>query len=397
MKAVCIKTSTQIAPFGDSAGEMAVDTKTLSECQAQSLKDAGFTLVSKAPDGERYLVFSDRTWFTPHLLTCLKRAGTGRLLVTDTVWNAWTGPLQDLDSPGLYEIGIREGGEPGWDDLPAIEVDLEFRDLELEPLHSSMEHAAHHPVRVGPAMVHQVDHWSHIVRVNQLVLAARMEEARYDWDTAGVFGKLWRLLAIVFKTRSLNGWKIASALSERGKDISVHPTAVVEFSILEDGCDIGPHTVIRGSIIGAGAKVDAHATVTGSVVGAGAKVGKYAFLNLCTLFSNAMVSCGDGFQASVFGKDSFVAWGCAILDLSFGRSIKVERNGPGSERVDTEQHFLGAAIGHRAKIGHGVKIGYGVSVPNDALLVDGGDFLRTWGDAPVGQPVILKDGRPVKP
>ncbi len=397
MKAVRIQTSTTIAPFGGPVGDVAVDTKTLAESQESSLKEAGFTLVSEPPTGERYLVYSDRTWFTPHLLTCLKQAGTGRLLVTDERWNAWTGVLQDLERPGLYEIGIRDGGEPGFDDLEPVAIDLEFRDLEFEPLHASMKHAAHHPVRVGPAMVHQMDHWSHIVRVNQLVLAARMEDARHDWETAGFFRKLWILLTIFMKSRSLDGWKIASALTERGKNISIHPTAVVEFSILEDGCDIGPHTVIRGSIIGAGAKVDSHATVTGSVVGPGSKVGKYAFLNLCTLFPNAMVSCGDGFQASVFGVDSFVAWGCTILDLSFGRSIKVERDGPGTERVDTEQHFLGAAIGHRAKIGHGVKIGYGVTVPNDALLVDGSDFLRTWADAPVGEAVVLKDGRPVKP
>ena len=65
----------------------------------------------------------------------------------------------------------------------------------------------------------------------------------------------------------------------------------------------------------------------------------------------------------------------------------------GSERVDTGLHFLGAAIGHRAKIGHGVKVGYGVSVPNDAFVVDDSPILKGWGSASMGEPAVVQEGR----
>ena len=152
-----------------------------------------------------------------------------------------------------------------------------------------------------------------------------------------------------------------------GRDCEIHPTAVVELSVLGDGVKVGPHAVVRGSILGPGAKVDAFANVNASVLGAGARAGRYAFLNLCTLYPRAMVSKGDGFQASVFGEDSFVAWGATILDLSFGQGIKVETDGPGSQRVHSGVHFLGAALGHRAVIGNKVRVRYGVAIPNDGL------------------------------
>jgi len=393
MKAFCVQTDTQIAPFGGSVGQVTVAGKPLVDVQREALDAAGFELVSSPPASEPYLLFSDRTWFTSALLERIKRAGQGRLRINDPDWMAWSGPLNSWDEPGVYELAVRVG-EPSFEGLSHLNLDVEFRAMDLNVAHSSFEHANQNPV-VSSAMALQLEHWSHLVRVNQLVLAARMEAAREDWEQAGLLGKLWRVLKVIFRARSTDGWKIASALTERGQKVSIHPTAVVEFSVLHDGCEIGPHAVVRGSIVGAGAVIDSHAVVNASVLGAGSRVGRFGHVNLCTLFPKAMVSSGDGFQMCVFGEESFVAWGATVLDLSFGQTIKVEQGGPGSAILDSEAYFLGAAIGHRARIGHGVKIGYGVAIPEDALLVDDTDFLRRWGEGPMGEPAIVRDGEAV--
>jgi len=394
MKAFCVNTAEKVAPFGELSCQMAVDGTTLAEVQHAALEAAGLELVATPPQSEPYFLFSDRTWFTADLVRQMCRAGTGRLVVRDSGWLEWTSAQQKLSAPGTYELAVTEG-EPGFDALEPIPLELEFRDLELPSMHDSFAHAADKSIRVGTAMVHQLDHWSHIIRINQLGLLARMEDARAEWEQAGVIGRLFKIIALLWRARSLNGAKIAASLSERGDKVQVHPTAVVEFSELRDGCEIGPHAVVRGSVVGPGAKVDAHAVVNASILGAGARIGRYGHVNLCTLFDGAMVSAGDGFQVSVFGRNSFVAWGSTILDLSFGGSVKVESDGPGSERVDSGLYFLGAAVGHRAKIGHGVKIGYGVSIPNDALLVDDSDLLREWGDGPLDAPAVIRGGRAV--
>jgi carbonic anhydrase/acetyltransferase-like protein (isoleucine patch superfamily) len=389
MKAFCLNTATNVAPFGGPVGEMAIGGLTLAEVQNLALVAAGFERVDTPPSEGAYLLFSDRTWFTSDLLRQLAGAGPGRLRVLDEGWQAWTKAQQKLEEPGLYELGICEGA-PSFEAMKPLDLALEFHEMALGELHPSFSHAVKNPIRMGAAMVHQIDHWSHLVRVNQLSLGVRMEEARADWDGASFVGKAWRLFKILLKARSLNGWKIAASLSEYGKNTTVHPTAVVEFSVLMDGCEIGPHAVVRGSVIGEGAVVDSHAVVNASSMGAGSKVGRFGHINLCTLFAGSMVSTGDGFQVSVFGRDSFVAWGATVLDLSFGSPIKVEVDGGGRESVG--HHFLGAAIGHRAKIGHGVKIGYGVAIPNDVLLVDKADVLTRWGDGPLDQPAIVRDG-----
>jgi hypothetical protein len=370
---------------------------TLVEAQDVALVSAGLERVDVAPIDEPYLVYSDRTWFTPQLLRRMCEAGQGRLRLQHEGWWAWTGSLQATPEPGLYELAIRTG-PPGFADLEPMDLDLPLRELELDDFHRAVAHAHRHPVFVGLSMVYQLDHWTHILQINQLVLAHRMEVERDWWESAGIFGRLFRVLRLLLKARSLSGARIASALNEKGSGVEIHPSAVVELCVLGDGVKIGPHAVVRGSILGPGARVDPFATVNASVLGAGARAGRYAFLNLCTLYPRAMVSKGDGYQVSVFGEDSFMAWGATALDLSFGQSVKVESDGPGSERVDCRRHFIGVAIGHRAVVGNKVRLRYGVSIPNEGLVVDAGDdLLRQWGDAPTGEPVVVRGGRAVKP
>ena len=47
--------------------------------------------------------------------------------------------------------------------------------------------------------------------------------------------------------------------------------------------------------------------------------------------------------------------------------------------VNSGHHFMGGAIGHRACLGNGVRINHGMEIPNDHVLVAGGDdLLRRW-------------------
>ncbi|MEC8194708.1 MAG: hypothetical protein VX127_18370 [Myxococcota bacterium] len=393
MKAFRAHSDTRIAPFGDDVSETMVDGRTLAEVQASVLAAAGCTPVDHPPADEPYLLYSDRTWFTAEAVRRLVRLGEGRFRAKDDAWFAWTGAQQSTPAPGVYELAVVRGA-PSFENAEPVDVEMGLRDLDLNVRQKAFAKANERTVRVGPAMVHQVHHWTHIIRINQLALLARAEEARFEWESAGWLKRAAMALRLLWKLRTLNPGRIPGRLSEVGENASVHPTAVVEFSIIGEGCEIGPHAVVRGSVLAAGAKVDSHGTVNASVLGVGAHVGRYGHVNLCSLYPGAMVSSGSGFQSSVFGRDSFMAWGSTVLDLSFGASIKVEVDGPGSERVDTQEHFMGAAIGHDAKIGNGVKIGFGVAVPNNALVVDGGEMLREWGSAPVGEAVVIRSGKP---
>ncbi|MEL6345286.1 MAG: hypothetical protein AAFV53_19425 [Myxococcota bacterium] len=394
MKAFCQPTGHPIAPFFDAMADVPILNRPLSDHQQQALSEAGFETVGVPPDDAPYLLYSDRTWFTAAALRRLREAGMGRMQADDPDWWTATGAVQQTPAPGLYELALLEPGAPPSFQVPPVTVDLGLRDADPPAVHATMAHALR-PLRVGDAMVHQIDHWSHILRVNQLALAVRAEGARLRWENASWWQKGWFVLTLLWRARSIRKHDIFRALNETPRSADIHPSAVVELSVIGEGVEIGPNAVVRASILGDGVKVEDHASVNLSVLGEGARVGRYGMVNLCTLYRRAMVSSGGGFQASLFGEDSFLAWGATMLDLSFGRPVKVEVDG---QRVDSGQHFLGGAIGHRARIGNGVRLNYGIAVPNDALIVaPSTGLVRSASDAEPDEPFVWEEGGGVRP
>jgi len=391
-----LTTGAPLPPFGDPLGQSPVLARPLATVQETALAEAGVTLLpdDAPPPAEPHLVFSDRTWFTAELARRVAAAGPGRLRVTDPVWWEITGALQDTPAPGVYEIGVHPGGQGGLDTLEPVDVDLELRPIEPPTLHPAMQHAMR-PLLGGAAMVHQIDHWSHLLRVNHLAIGVLAEEARLFWERAPWWRKVWMAIRVLAAARSINPSIVARALTEKGKNVRIHPTASVEACRIGDDVEIGAYSVVRASVLADGAKVEEHATIGLSVIGAGARVGRYAMANLCVLDAGCQVSTGGGYQASIFGRDSFMAWGATGLDLSFGGHIKVMHRG---ERVDSGQHFLGVAIGHRARIGNGVRLNHGVAVPSDAFVVaPGEDLLRKEEGWPEGAEIVgVERGRAVK-
>ena len=94
-----------------------------------------------------------------------------------------------------------------------------------------------------------------------------MEEARYRWKKAGIFGKIGLILGFFWKVRSFSRTTILRRIGSIGKNCMIHPTAVVEACTIGDNVEIGPHAVVRACVIGDGAKIDEHCVVNLSVVG----------------------------------------------------------------------------------------------------------------------------------
>lgn len=374
-----------VEPFGDLPGGLAVLDSTLAEAQARALSTAGYTLRDVPPTGESYLAFGAELWFTASLL---RKLTPGRLLVTDDAFLRATANLQSF--PRRPRLGIVPAGG-NLESLADVPIDLGLKPVPSPTLHPAFRHAAEVPIVAGACAVHAVEHWTHLVRVNLLALAARVEEAKASFETAPFWAKLWGAVTLLWKAGSIQEAAIARALSRIGPACKIHPTAVVEASELGARVTVGPHAVIRGCVIGEGAQIDAHAHVVASAIGAGAQIGRGTHLALSVCFPGALVSQGAGFQACVFGRDCFVAQGVTALDLSFGRPISVMAAG---ERVSTDGWFLGSAIGHRARIGAGVRLGYGVAVPNDTLLVGPADALLRVIE-PVDGPATVRAGRMV--
>ncbi|MEE2751086.1 MAG: hypothetical protein VX519_06630, partial [Myxococcota bacterium] len=340
-----------VAPFGDLPGQTFVLGRTLEALQKEAIEEAGLEWVDTVPEAEPYVVISDRTWITSATLRALVKQAKppARLQVTDPTWLATAAALQDLPEPGIYEVGLVPAGQaPDLDALPPVSIDLNVEAREAPKEHPALAHAMPETLPFTDAGVQQIEHWSHILRANWLGLSCTIAREVRGFGQEPIWRKIWRLIVVLFKARSLKPHRLARAVSHVGAGSRIHPTAVIEASVLGENVEVGPFAVIRGSLIGDGSRIEEHGVVNASVLGEGARVGKGGIANLSVLYPGAFVSPGNGFQASVFGVDSFVAWGVTIFDISFARPIRVQHQG---ERVSTESWFLGAAVGHRARLG----------------------------------------------
>lgn len=397
MKAVRLSCGRRIPPFLDPMSQVQVAGRDLESVQREELAAAGFEPVSEPPADEPYLLYSDRTWFTREALVRFREQAQppARLRVDHSTWLEACGPLQRWDEPGLYELALLPAGaDPDFGQAPPVTVDLGFVDNPTPAPHPALVHATPESVPASDAAVFQIDHWVHILRANVVAKTAMIERSKRKFERSNPFSKALAVLKLVTRMRSLSEAGVRAALSRFGSGCKVHPTAVVEASVIGADVSIGPFAVVRAATIGKGVTIDEHASVNFSVVGEGANVSRRATLNLCVAYPGAHVAAGEGFQACVFGRDAFVAWSSTVFDLSFHQPIKVWDEG---ERVSSGEYFLGAAIGHRARIGGKVVLGYGAEVPNDGFVVGSADaVLRGWEDGPSPHRVVDGVARPIR-
>ncbi|MEC7948854.1 MAG: hypothetical protein VX265_14900, partial [Myxococcota bacterium] len=365
------------------------------QSQERAVAEAGCCLVDAVPDNEPYILLGDRLWFTAETLRRAVRGGPGRLVVDDAGYARGMHDLQDLGPGDSYDLAhMPAGSPPRFTGTSLRKDDLGLHDGFMPPFNKHIRHALR-PVRVGAAMAHHVDHWSHVVRVNQLALVALGEEARFWWDANGWLPRLWQILKLLVRARTLSRRALFHHLLPVSREAQIHETAVVEASRVAAGAYIGPHAVVRGSVIGPGARIEDSATVNLSSIGADCQVERFAIVNLCVLYPGACISKTDGFQGSVLGRHAFVAQGATGLDMSFGAPVTVRHRG---ERVSSGQHFLGVALGHDVVVGNGVRLNYGVDVPNGAILVAPRDgLIRDASGAAPGVPVLWQHDGSVAP
>lgn len=351
------------APYRDAPGDLWVLGRRLADWHAAVAEDVG---LARDGGGGARLVVRDDVWITAaavrrFLDQCPPEGGQLRV---DGPFLEATAALQGLADGRLPVWAAPEGADLAA--LPSVTVDLGVDARPVPRQHPALDGAETRPLVITDAMVHTLSHWTHLHRVNLLALVAWSEGERRR-IAASWWRSLLAVLGIVWRARSLVPHALAAAIGPRGQRVRVHPTAVIEASVLGDDVEVGPFAVVRGAWVGAGAKIAEHARVAGSVVGEGCTVARGCNLQLSVALPGAYVSEGRGHQACVFGRDAFVAVGVTTFDLSFGGEVRV-RDASGV-RVPAGTRFLGSAVGHRARVGPHVRINFGEVVPNDALLV----------------------------
>jgi len=412
MKAYIVPSGVSIPPFNEPAGKaVRVLGCTLADRQEEILSRLGFDVVrvqelSQVPAGES-LVVLDHVFFTrPAVRAFLKAArgvsGDAVLALPASAFCEEHGPLQD-------DV-IVEAGEEGKDRTVfgvflirstagsinelrerAERVTIPFKEKVFRPPNLEILGAGENmdlSYAFTLQAVKHVCHWSHILDVHFQALFERWGDL--TWKK--VLSYLWRILTAF----SLNKYKIMGRLLYKGRGCDIHPSAVVEASLLGDGVKIGPNAVVRGSVIGNGVKVDEHAEVLFSAVGDNSVCAWRSRVNFSVLYPRSLVSY-PAVQTCVVGEGAVHTGGAFPIDMKLdfvhhNTEVPVLHHG---KVVGSGKQFLGACFGHGSVIGSGQWLTCGLEVPNGAFLVRDPLHVvkRVPEDVPTGEPMAVRNGK----
>lgn len=370
MRVVRVRTGVRVEPWDDPVGDVRVLGVPLRERQERVAAACGLRFQGEVDAGE--------------VAGGGASGGAGGAAVSgaDTLW--WD---DDLDvSPSALRAFLKASGSGGR--LALVERPARPGELEVEPrgpdwngeptrLYGLRRGAGETPVVLEPRGIAgvarppgpfrrdvpyfltaryavTVRHWVHLLRAGVAGISAEIDTRliRAPWNL------LWTWARSPLRA---GGARLAAV----GRRCKVHPTARLEGCVLGDDVQIGAYSVLRGCVIGDRARIEDHVTAQGSVVEPDAHLGNYSMFNLSVLGAGSSIS-HIGAQATIVGRETFVATFATMQDLNLSGNVRVRWGG---RLVDSGGPFLGCAVGHRVRMGAGVTVVAGRAIPNDVTLV----------------------------
>lgn len=406
MRALIVETGHSVGPFGDAPDLSQLGASTVRHAVTNALSRRGFTIQRIAGDAPLpefdtpTLVLADHCFVSDKCLGDFLAGAFGqnapvRLALCKTPSSDYTRPvssvaverLDDLDRERL----TRRAGKFDRDASERLAYDCFFvpdgrsisaeargtgnqllsflrsetprhlvakreivRDIRMPLVGDPTQTTLRYPITSTVAA--HVEHWVHILWLNHIAFG-------FGWGELIRRNKLWTLSRIL-RAIPPTFPNLMRQMVYRGKGVRIHPSALVEGSILGDGVVIGARASVRNSILGDGVEVGDHATVLASSVGARTYVTPKTFFVWSTAYEDAVIS-NYKLQMSVVGKRASSSTWAGLIDAKFQGAIDVMHQG---KRQSTERSFLGSAIGHDSYIGAKVLILPGRSVPNQSFI-----------------------------
>jgi hypothetical protein len=406
MRGYILKTGTRIAPFDDDVGDVLVLNRRLEDCQKEALSAFCESVeVIQSLDqarGEEFLLVEDHLYLSRHFLkravkTAKKTNGSLRFALGASVFlkekaalgglALTDGQTKDAHAP-LPLLWWRGPGQPDTEKLAALPLcrvfikEKKFIPGNLQNLHDDLE-IEYSMTRDG---VQSVRHWTHILDVNQLALAAFW----LDFSPLRILWLLWKIITAF----SFSKWVIGENINVIGSGSEIHPTAWVAGCIIGKNVTIGPHTTVFGSVLGDGAKVEGQSELSFAVLGERAVASFHTRVAFSVCYPMSMVSYPAA-QMCLLGRRSMHMGGCYPIDMKLSQGqlldVKVKQAG---KIVDSGKKFLGACIGHRSIVGTGLWLNSGLEVPNDHVVVrDRDDLVIKIPEGFAGQTLSLQGGK----
>jgi carbonic anhydrase/acetyltransferase-like protein (isoleucine patch superfamily) len=362
MKAYLLPTGRRLYPFDDLPAEWRVLDRPLLEHQLAALLACGYEAEvlragDELPPNGQHLALSDALYASVEALKAFLAAAKlgGRtvqavaapgLFVDTVLWHLPKDETGGVPLPLWYQAGDGLTPQP-------LVVCLDEEVLNL-PMPAHMGTAPNRGLQtlLTRHVLVEIESWVNLYQANIQALLARTKRAKHEktlraawaWLRGGgtLYGAMGRMNTI-------------------GRNCDIHPTAVIELSVIGDGVRIGAHAVVRSSVVGDHAVIDDHASVRACVVGEGASIANNNNVIFSVVYPRAFLISGP-YQFSMFGYETAIMH-CICCDTRLdGRTVRAEV-GPG-QSLDSHQRYLGTCYGHGVRAGAGTITAPGRAIPN---------------------------------
>jgi hypothetical protein len=404
MRIQVIASGARIAPFGDLARDLPVAGVPLQRWQDELFRRFGLERIDVASraevdtSGGPSLLTWDNVFLSRRVLKSFLERWSGKepvrlaLPAGSTLIRRFSA-LQDTqgrDASGRLALldlyGLPAGAGPEASAAP-LEVVYKERVLELDvPRRTSGIERWDHPLTSSVCLT--VGHWLHLLQANLLAIQVR-------WIDRVITQPLWAASVLLRALLPIPGRgglsaRLARAANQIGRGARIHPSALVEGSILGEGVKIGPGAIVRGSILGPGVVIEPGADVAFSVLGEKAYVSKHSIVYAVAALEEAEL-CMKGMQMCVVGRRAVLTARATALDVFPGHPIRVEDQGRFRE-VDLP--VLGACFGHDTFVGADVYVGPGRAIPNGVRIVPAPDRVlsRIPAELEAGRAYAVRNG-----
>jgi acetyltransferase-like isoleucine patch superfamily enzyme len=378
-----------------------VGNRSLAERQEDAFRRAGRQVEDLADLAEiretRFLLFADHLYLSWPLLKRFLRAvereseglaGCFQLALKESAFTkltCFTAEQPHIELPGdgravlyrLYHVrlGPNESVLTALDRARPVVLEPWIKTVTL-PFSSRIPTMSDLPLPVTDSVAIELSSWVHLWLANLCFIGVWLLGLLRT--PQGLAWLAWRSLLGLLTALSLRPYRIlatiAGKLVVRGRGCRVHPSAVVEASVLGRNVEIGPLCVVRGSILGDGVHVMEHSIVDGSVLGEKVIINQQGMIKASVAYPEAVFNF---MQAGLVGRRVFLGWLFRPMDMKLQGTIRVRHHG---RLVDTGLPFLGCCIGHRAMISGESRLMPGRTIPNDCKILS--DYTEAMDKVP---------------
>jgi carbonic anhydrase/acetyltransferase-like protein (isoleucine patch superfamily) len=350
-----------IAPFGVAADGCPIGDRTLAEVRDDTLRRCGLAPpTTKVADDVAVigpaLVLADDVWVSRRALAAfLGGAIYGCAFVPAGVT---TTAREALDAAAPLSIPMRV--IPTAVPVPRTLLGVPSGQM-MWPLTSTV--------------VMRLRHWVHVLRASHVVPQVwLLEQALRD-----PVRSLWRGLLGLRPTAAAReaAWKRRFVFV--GRRCQIHPSALIEGSVIGDDVVIGPGAVVLHSVIGSGSRLEQRTHVSQCTLGRRTFMSLNSSMQACVTFDDAD-ACANNLQACVVGARAGLTSFARALDTTLfedGRPGAPVQVMDGGQRRPTGELPCGACFGPDSYVGAGATIAAGRMIGAGVRIVGEGLVTRT--------------------